>query len=141
GANWGWEPCFIHPDNHAITFHPQYDGVNNKTMFIGNDGGIYRTLDATASVTTSICSFSCTGLVPFTSMNSSYGATQFYNGVAYPNGATYFGGTQDNGTDRGTDADGPNRWGSILGGDGGYVAVDPTNTNTLYAENFGISIQ
>src|SRR5207237_6227013 len=61
GANWGWEPCFIHPDNHAITFHPQYDGVNNKTMFIGNDGGMYRTVYARASVTTWICSFSSIG--------------------------------------------------------------------------------
>ncbi|MBI3106688.1 MAG: hypothetical protein HYY95_14160, partial [Candidatus Rokubacteria bacterium] len=29
----------------------------------------------------------------------------------------------------------------ILGGDGGYVAVDPGNTSILYAENTGLSIQ
>ena len=34
--------------------------------------------------------------------------TQFYHGLPYPNGQTYFGGTQDNGTNRGTDVTGPN---------------------------------
>ncbi len=34
---------------------------------------------------------------------------------------------------------GPDAWQEILGGDGGYVAVDPTDTDVLYAEsqNFG----
>ena len=67
--------------------------------------------------------------------------TQFYHGVPYPDGTTYFGGTQDNGTLRGTDGGGGHAWQAILGGDGGYVAVDPTNTNVLYAENTGLSIQ
>ena len=28
-----------------------------------------------------------------------------------------------------------------MGGDGGFVAVDPTNTSTLYAEYTGLSLQ
>src|SRR5207247_10611885 len=42
---------------------------------------------------------------------------------------------------RGTDGGGANAWSEILGGDGGSVAVDPNNTSTLYAENYGLSIQ
>ena len=143
GANWGCVLYSIHVDQHAIVFHPQYDALNNKTMFVGNDGGLYRTTDAIAPVRTgtAVCSGSGSGFLTFTSLNSSYSVTQFYNGVPYPNGSTYFGGTQDNGTVRGSDADGPNGWRSLQGGDGGYVAVDPTNTNTIYTEQINISIQ
>jgi hypothetical protein len=152
GANWGqashwWaettNPRFVHADQHSIVFHPQYDGVNNKVMYVGNDGGIFRTDDARAATATG-ASAPCdinNGSVNWVSLNNSYGVTQFYHGLPYPNGTTYFGGTQDNGTIRGTDASGANAWAMILGGDGGYVAVDPTNTNTLYAENTGISIR
>ena len=67
--------------------------------------------------------------------------TQFYHGLPYPNGQTYFGGTQDNGTNRGTDAAGPNAWARINGGDGGYVAVNPANTNTIFFETTGLSLR
>jgi hypothetical protein len=59
----------------------------------------------------------------------------------YPGGGTFFGGTQDNGTPRGTLAGGPNTWSMIWGGDGGAVAVDPTNTDILYVENTELSIK
>jgi hypothetical protein len=152
GANWGqashwWaastNPRFVHADNHTIVFHPQYDGTNNKTMFVGNDGGVFRTTDAraaTATGATAMCNTN-NGSVFWTSLNNGYAVTQFYHGVPYPNGTTYFGGTQDNGTIRGTDAGGANAWSSILGGDGGYVAVDPTNTNNLYAETQNTDIR
>ena len=41
----------------------------------------------------------------------------------------------------GTTGGGSNAWSSLIGGDGGYVAVDPTNTNTLYGENTDLSFQ
>ncbi len=142
GANWGWTFCGeTHADYHLIAFHPQYNGTTNKTMFIGNDGGLFKTADARANVTTQICgNVPCNGLVSFTSLNNSYGVTQFYHGLPYPDGRTYFGGTQDNGTVRGTDATGANNWSDLLGGDGGYVAVDPNNTNILYAESQNLAI-
>jgi hypothetical protein len=74
-------------------------------------------------------------------LNNSFGVTQFYHGSPYPDGKTYFGGAQDNGVSRGTDASGPNNWTQIQGGDGGYVAVDPNNTNTLYHRNPNGAIQ
>src|SRR6185436_6810752 len=63
-----------------------------------------------------------------------YVATQFYHGVAYPGGAAYVGGTQDNGTVRGTALRGPNSWNSVFGGDGGITRIDPVNANTLFLE-------
>jgi hypothetical protein len=45
------------------------------------------------------------------------------------------GGTQDNGTVVGSDATGASKWLEILGGDGGYAAIDPNDPNVLYAES------
>ena len=38
-----------HVDQHAIAFHPQYDGSSNQIAMIGNDGGIFRTTNARAA--------------------------------------------------------------------------------------------
>jgi len=151
GANWGiasfWEaartnPRFVHSDQHVIVFHPQYNGTTNKTLFAGNDGGIFRTDDAlaaTAKGPSAACD-TTNGSLVWTSLNNNYAVTQFYHGLPYPNSTTYFGGTQDNGTQRGNDASGIGGWVRILSGDGGYVAIDPNDTNILYAENTGLSI-
>ena len=147
----GVDPEYSHADNHVFAFHPQYDGVTNKTLIVGSDGGIYKTLDARAGTsrtpitgpnTGAVCGYTDPGTdIHWTSLNNNYSVTQFYDGVAFPNGNTFFGGTQDNGTPAGTIGGGPNAWVSILGGDGGYVAVNPNNTNMLWAENTGISLQ
>jgi hypothetical protein len=145
----GVDPEFNHADHHTLVFHPQYDGVGNRVMFSGNDGGIYKTTDALAPVSYSpdpispaspVCGNTAAGLLSWGELNNGYQTTQFYHGVAYPDGATFFGGTQDNGTVRGTTGGGPDGWQTIRGGDGGYVAVNPANTNMLWAENTGLSI-
>jgi hypothetical protein len=150
GANWGiashwWaDPSasvYCHADQHAIVFHPGYNGASNKTMYVGNDGGLFVTTDARAATGTgedAVCNQISN--VPWSNLNNNYGVTQFYHGAAYPNGTTYIGGSQDNGVTRGSDG-GPNSWSTLLGGDGGYVAVDPTNTDVLYVENILLSIQ
>jgi len=155
GANWGlasywWAdgrvapraPQYAHADHHAIVFHPQYDGAANKTMFVAGDGGVFRTDDARANVArgSSAACNPANAAVTWASLNNGYAVTQFYHGLPYPDGKTYFGGAQNNGTLRGNDADGPNQWRQINSGDGGYVAIDPTNPNILYAETTGISI-
>lgn len=134
-------PQYAHADQHAIVFHPNYNGSSNQQMFVGNDGGLFRTSNARAATTTNTCALTPQGSVAWTNLNNGYGVTQFYHGVPYPNGTIYFGGTQDNGTNRGSDGAGPNAWDEILSGDGGYVAADPTNTNILFAENTRLSIQ
>lgn len=155
GRNWGlasywwldpdlksgeFPPQYAHADQHALVFHPRYDGAANRTLFVGNDGGLYRTDDARASTSGDVCGKK-KGALAWTNLNNGYGVTQFYDGAVFPDGQTYFGGTQDNGTIRGTMGAGPNAWKTILGGDGGYVAVDPTNTNVLYGEYYELSVQ
>lgn len=139
GANWGLA-ANLHSDQHAIVFHPNYNGRQNQIMYVGNDGGIYRADNARAAVGNQPCSGGG-GAVQFTPLNHNYGVTQFYHGLPYPDAKSYFGGTQDNGTLRGTDGGGSNNWNPIMGGDGGYVAIDPTNTNTLYAEFQNLNIR
>src|SRR6266508_3204638 len=34
-----WHPRSVHADQHAIVSHPGYDGVGNRTVLLGNDGG------------------------------------------------------------------------------------------------------
>lgn len=152
GVNWGiashWWPDkeiaqYAHADHHAIVFHPQYNGATNKTLFVSNDGGVFRTDDARAPVATgtrATCNPTGSG-VRWTALNNNYGVTQFYHGLPFPNGESYFGGTQDNGTLRGNDAQGANNWREIYGGDGGYVAIDQTNPNVLFTANPGLSFK
>ena len=159
GQNWGqashwWftpgvDPEFAHADNHALVFHPQYNGTTNTIMFNGSDGGIFVTNDARAPVSYSpnpitsaspVCGNTAPGVVAWGERNNGYQVTQFYHGAHYPDGNTFFGGTQDNGTVRGVTGS-PNAWSAISGGDGGYVALNPSNTNMLWSEFTGLSIQ
>lgn len=151
GVNWGmasfWhEPKtnarYVHADQHVIVFHPQFNGSSNRTMFVGNDGGIFRTENARAQTVTgnrAPCS-SASGKITWASLNNGYEVTQFYHGAAFPNGTRYLGGAQDNGVILGSDVDGTNGWRELLSGDGGYVAVDPYNTNIIYASTNGLSL-
>src|SRR5438105_10724758 len=113
-------------------------------MVVGNDGGIFTTANARAAVSYSpnpitpaspICGNPVANSVNWTALNNGYEVTQFYDGAVYPDNSAFFGGTQDNGTPRGTVGGGRNAWASILGGDGGYVAINPADTNMLWAEN------
>ncbi|HXU29846.1 MAG TPA: hypothetical protein VN851_04640 [Thermoanaerobaculia bacterium] len=153
GKNWGvisygWAegppsaPSFVRADHHAIVFHPLYNGTTNQVLFVGGDGGIARTQNARgkSGKGLEVCDPRRANVV-WRRLNNGYEVTQFYHGAVFPDGNTYFGGTQDNGTVVGNTASGRNAWVTILAGDGGYVAVDPTDTQTLYAENFGLSIQ
>lgn len=151
GASWGiasywWapktDPHFAHADQHGIVFHPQYNGTSNRIMYVTNDGGIFRTDNAraaTAKGTDAPCDTDNTQ-VTWTSLNNDYGVTQFYHGLPYPSGLTYVGGTQDNGTLRGADETGSS-WAQVFGGDGGYVAVDPTVPDTIYVETTRLSLR
>ena len=152
GATWGpasywWTappvPSFAHADQHGITFHPLWDGAGNQTMFTANDGGVYRTDNALAPIgtaTISLCDPSHSQ-VRWTALNHGLGITQFYHGAPFPGGRAYLGGTQDNGTLIGADGDGSDGWRRIFGGDGGYVAVDPSHPATVYVESQGFNLQ
>jgi hypothetical protein len=159
------DPQLVHADNHVLVFHPNYNGSTNQTLLVGDDGGIYKTNNAgtgnvgyvtgttpsggTITSSSPICGaafapgalFTVPSPVTWEAVNNNYAVTQFYHGLPYPNGQTYFGGAQDNGTNRGTDGAGPNAWERINGGDGGYVAVNPTNTNTIFFETTGLTLR
>jgi len=133
-------PTTAHVDQHAIVFHPGYDGQANQIAIIGNDGGLARTANARGRVGTG-SRVVCTQGIPtmevrWESLNHDYGVTQFYHGTVLPDGHTFFGGTQDNGTVRGTFEDGPNQWTKVFGGDGGHVAID-VDPAFVYAESQG----
>ncbi len=144
GHNWGlasywWldqgQRTFVHADQHAIVFAHGYDGVGNREMLVANDGGVFRTANARASVATgadAVCNPSRPAM-SWHDLNHNLGITQFYHGAVRPGGDEYLGGTQDNGTQLGSDRNGPEGWRRILGGDGGYVAYDPRDPDVIYA--------
>jgi photosystem II stability/assembly factor-like uncharacterized protein len=148
GSNWGlasyWfakyptrYPSYAHADQHAIVFHPDYDGVNVRAMFSATDGGIFRTDNPhgyIGSTEAAICDPQYSA-VRFVDLNHGFGITQFYHGAPYPGADGYLGGTQDNGTILGFDQWGRDGWVAVWGGDGGYVAIDPQNQNNLYIES------
>jgi hypothetical protein len=146
GRNWGLASFgygsttgsyYAHADQHAITFHPNYDGEANQTVLIGNDGGIFRSTNARAATSSGPLA-ACFGGQPiqiaWTSLNHGYGVTQFYHGTPFPDGTQYLAGAQDNGTLLGSDAAGPDGWQLVFGGDGGFSAVHPTQTSTWLME-------
>jgi len=150
GATWGimsywWltpgTAQYSHADHHALVFDPNYNGTTVTTLYVGDDGGIEKTANPTAATSTNACPTLSTqlGSLSFTNLNNGYGVTQFYDGQPFSAGTSYIAGAQDNGTDAGTDAGGPNAWTQIFGGDGGFVAVDPStsvlgSTSVIYEE-------
>jgi hypothetical protein len=89
-------------------------------MFEANDGGVYLSKTPLAATIT---------WVP---LNATLSTLEFYTLSIDPNNPTNaFGGTQDNGTERYT---GNLAWSAApVCGDGGYVAIDFTNSNNVYA--------
>ncbi len=110
----------VHSDHHAIVSHPNFDGVTNRQVYYGNDGGIYRLNDSNGT--------------SFTRLNNNYGVTQFYGGAGNVATGKIVGGTQDNGTLLYTPANGPQNWTSMHGSDGGFSAADQTDPNYFYGE-------
>jgi photosystem II stability/assembly factor-like uncharacterized protein len=123
-SQWFSAPNSAHADQHVIVEHPGFNGSGNKTVFFGDDGGIYRAADVYSVSLTS----------GWTSLNHNLGITEFYGAAGNASSGTVVGGTQDNGTLRYTTAGGPQAWTAMFGGDGGYCAADPTNPNYFYGE-------
>ncbi|MCP4898964.1 MAG: hypothetical protein GY906_18495 [bacterium] len=122
----------LHVDHHALVFHPDYDGVDNQIMFSANDGGIARTDRARARTTPDACTLN--SFVTWRELNHGYAVTQFYHGDSAKDRDWFVGGTQDNGTNRVVRTDAPTSWRMIYWGDGGYVAINPTNSLEMYVE-------
>ena len=150
GSNWGlasywWAPvtngAYAHADHHLILFHPRYDGQTNRSVYFLNDGGLHRTDNADAVVGMQPSDACTTGgtRMRFVELSRGMTTSQFYHGLPFPGGSAYLGGKQDNGTNRGSAAQGK-LWGALSGGDGGYVAFAPDDPNRVYVETTGLSL-
>jgi hypothetical protein len=124
-------PAHVHPDQHALAYTIPSSGAD--LMYFVNDGGIYRALDAFAGLTTG----SCSGTNLFDDLNQNLGSmTQFVSFSQHPTDAnTLLGGTQDNGSPATATATTSSSWENVLGGDGGYNAIDPNITSDWYTSN------
>ena len=119
GSTWRWISDDIHVDHHVIVEDPRFDDAGNRTVFIGNDGGVYKT--------TNIRNVEADG---YTALNNNLGVTQFYGAAGNADSGTIVGGTQDNGTVVNEPRQGT-RWQQSLGSDGGFVASDPDRSVVL----------
>src|SRR5688572_5906449 len=113
----------VHADQHAIIFEPG----NSNIIYFGNDGGIFRTTNGTASIPTII------------SKSENYNVTQFYacamNPTAYS--SQFIAGAQDNGSQQ-YNSLGINATIEVTGGDGCYTHIDqnqPQYQFTSYVYN------
>jgi len=118
----------VHPDQHALAYIILSSGAD--LMYFANDGGIYRALNGFTGLATG----SCSGTNQFDDLNQNLGSmTQFVSLAQHATDAnTLLGGTQDNGSPATTTATTSLSWGNVLGGDGGYSAID-ANTGNWFA--------
>lgn len=112
-------PTTTHPDQHGALFVP--DGTGGVTLYVGNDGGVYAQHKGAGAA------FDNQGWG--TGLNNMHTFLS-YTGVMARDGVAYSG-LQDNGELK-VLPDGSQV--AVYGGDGGFSAVDPNNSNTVYEE-------
>lgn len=113
----------LHPDLHLIVPDPKFNGTTNLRVYVVGDGGVYRANN-----------YRTVGQnFGWTSLNHTLAVTQFYSVTGNASTGRIVGGTQDNGVNVGglTNTE---TWTDMFGGDGGSVAIDPTNPSVLYTE-------
>ena len=113
----------VHADQHTVVF----EQGNSSVAYFGNDGGIYRTSNATNAIPTIV------------SKHDNYNITQFYacamNPTAYSN--QFLAGSQDNGSHQYA-YPGMNSTIEVTGGDGCFCHIDqnqPQYQFTSYVYN------
>ncbi|MFN0158459.1 MAG: T9SS type A sorting domain-containing protein [Bacteroidota bacterium] len=118
-SNWysGAGYPYVHADQHVLLF-------SGSTLWIGNDGGVFRTTNGGTS---------------YTEMVSGLATIQYYSGAIHPTSDIFYGGTQDNGTLKA--ASGGPGWTVAFGGDGGHTWVDFTTPATVWTEYVYLNIQ
>lgn len=120
GTNWmvngSYDYCtdYVHPDVHDLIFLPG----SSSTVFVGCDGGVFRTLDNGGT---------------WTGLNNGLEISQQYSlGQSITNGSLLLTSCQDVGTDllNGT------TWSRTESGEATEVFIDRTNNNTMYGGGY-----
>jgi photosystem II stability/assembly factor-like uncharacterized protein len=110
----------VHPDQHAIAFSP----TDPNVLYIGCDGGIYRSPDAG---------------IRWQSLNKGLNITEFEFLTQHPQYETWLlGGLQDNGTVR---YEGEEVWYHVGDGDGGDCGVSSTSPYTCYHTFYAMGME
>jgi hypothetical protein len=111
-----------HPDQHALIF---YGSASPRAFYLGNDGGVFG---------------STNGGTNWLNNNGNLAITHFYAGATtkdFTATPVVWGGAQGNGTQK---YSGVVTWTETLGGNGGYTAIDPNNSSTVYGEQAYLNI-
>ena len=110
----------IHPDQHAIAFDP----TDPNIVYIGNDGGLYRSTNRGTH---------------WQSLNRGLAITELeYLAQDYGLSRWLLSGTQDNGSVRYA---GSSVWDHVADGDGGDCTVNRANPNTVFHSYFGMGME
>lgn len=117
-----------HPGVHSIVGSPAYNGTTIRVAYIATDGGIWRTGDIQSASTTSNWS-----------RRDQNCRTVHYHAVAGTGAGLLVGGSLDQATH--VLPIGSNQASVRLTGDGGFVAIDPTDANYVYAATANLQIQ
>ncbi len=106
----------VHQDTHILLINPS----NGNEMYVGSDGGIWKTTNGGTS---------------FTSLNANLNFTQFYGIGIHPTSDDILcGGAQDNSSLARTS---DNTWDvQTVTGDGFLCAINPANTSTTYIASY-----
>jgi hypothetical protein len=134
-------PAQVAPAQHALAASPT---TTNPILFLGNDGGLWRSLDGVAE-TGSVCS--STDHTHFDNLNPAIAATGSLSEVVGfaqhptdPN--TLLAGLGANGSTATTTASTLTSWPQLSSGEGGYPSLDATTPNNwLLAIGAGINLK
>lgn len=106
----------VHADNHYSDVNP----LNNKYIYVCNDGGLYKLNELTNE---------------WTDLSNGLIITEFYKiALSAQDSVFMIGGTQDNGGRKRVTS---TTWDATNGGDGMEVAINPTNDETIYTTYWG----
>jgi len=115
------KPNYAHADHHCLLMPASSPG----RIYDMNDGG----MDVSAD-----------GGLNWENRSAGLAATMFYDiDVAQTDSRFFGGGAQDNGTVITSDGK-ANEYSEILGGDGGWMVIDPQNADHFYASYYNLNI-
>ncbi len=118
-----WYSKYIHADQHFIVFHPE----NPEIMYFGSDGGVSRTINASAQYP------------DFGTLNKGLNLYQSH-GIAIGIEGEAMGGSQDNGTQYvNFDLNSELQSIEVLGGDGGKTEISRIRPEYLFGTFFSVT--